>query len=169
MTHLYDELSSALRLAGQPQALFNALDRLTAELVGHKLFTLLAVDGAEVSRVYSNRPVEYPVSGRKPMGPTQWGDLVLRQQKPFLGRTRADIRWAFFDHVLIESMGLGSVINVPVVYDGQTLGAVNLLDVEHHYVDEHLSMLLPVAPLLIPAFLGLARPSSASPASQQPA
>ena len=157
MTPLCDDLSNALRLPGQPQALFKALHQLTAALVGHKLFTLMVVDGDEVSRVYSNRPAEYPVSGRKPMGPTPWGDLVMRQQKPFLGRSKVDIRWAFFDHVLIESMGLGSVINVPVVYDGKTVGTMNLLDVEHHYTDQHLALLLPVAPFLVPAFLGLAR------------
>lgn len=154
MTTLFDDLSSALRLAGQPRPLFEALDRLTGAVVGHQLFTLLVVDGDEVARVYSNRPVEYPVSGRKPMGPTPWGDRVLRQQMPFLGRTRAEIRWAFFDHVLIESMGLGSVINVPVVYNGKTLGTMNLLDVEHRYSEEHLAMMLPLVPYLIPAFLG---------------
>ena len=153
MTPLHDDLASTLRLPGQPQALFQALDRLTNDVVGHRLFTLLVVDGSEVARVYSSRPLEYPVSGRKPMGPTPWGDLDMRQQKPFLGRTSADIRWAFFDHALIDSMGLGSVINVPVLYDGLTIGTMNLLHAQHHYVDEHLAVLQSLAPLLIPAFL----------------
>jgi GAF domain-containing protein len=142
-----------LEQPGQPDNTFQAIDRLAYSYVGHQLFTLLYVDGDEVARVHSNRPAEYPVSGRKPMGNTPWGDLVIRRAKPYLGRDRDAIRWAFFDHALIESMGLGSVINIPVVYDGKCLGTMNLLDAEHHYRDEHVPLVAALAPLLIPAFL----------------
>ena len=84
---------------------------------------------------------------------TPWGDLVLKNQKPYLGRDKPAIRWAFFDHALIESMGLGSVINIPVVYDGACLGTMNLLDAEYHYRPEHVAPVAALAPLLIPAFL----------------
>jgi len=114
---------------------------------------LLVVDGAEVARVYSSRPEEYPVAGRKPMGATEWGDLVLRRRQPFLGRDKEAIRWAFFDHALIEDMGLGACIGVPVVYDGACLGTMNLLDAEHHYREEHVAPLVAIAPVLVPAFL----------------
>ena len=86
----------------------------------------------EVARIYSNRPAEYPVSGRKTMGPTPWGEHVLNGRQPYLGEDKAGIRWAFFDHELIESMGLGSVINVPAIYDGKVVGTINLLAPEHH-------------------------------------
>ena len=153
MTEPVLEILTALEKPGQPEIIFTALDRLTKSLVGHQLFTLLYVDGDEVARVYSNRPAEYAVSGRKPMGKTPWGDLVLKNQKPYLGRDKQGIRWAFFDHALIESMGLGSVINIPVVYDGACLGTMNLLDAEHHYRPEHVAPVAALAPLLIPAFL----------------
>ncbi len=153
MTDALADLSTLLAEPGQPERLYKALDETTAKLVGHKLFTLLYVDGDEVARVYSNRPAEYPVSGRKRMGPTPWGDAVLKGQQPYLGRDRAAIRWAFPDHALIESMGLGSVINVIVVYDGAAIGTMNLLDVEHHYREEHVFVVQRLAPLLIPAFL----------------
>ena len=147
------EILGALDRPGQPGTTFKAIDALTKTLIGHQLFTLLYVDGDEVARVYSNRPAEYPVSGRKPMGKTAWGDLVLRDCKPFLGRDKAAIRWAFFDYALIESMGLGAAICIPVVYDGACLGTMNILDAEHHYRDEHVSRVAPLAPLLIPAFM----------------
>jgi transcriptional regulator with GAF, ATPase, and Fis domain len=137
----------------QPKRLFTELENATKSLVGHRLFTLLYVDGEEVARVYSNRPDEYAVAGRKPMGLTPWGDHVLKARKPYLGHDKSGIRWAFFDHLLIESMGLGSVINIPVVYGGECIGTMNLLDVEHHYRHEHVALLTPLAPLLIPAFL----------------
>jgi hypothetical protein len=153
MTDPLPNLLAALAEPGQPEHLYKALEQATAALVGHKLFTLLYVDGQEVARVYSSRPAEYPVSGRKTMGETPWGHLVLKGRKPYLGRDREGIRWAFFDHALIASMGLGSVINIPVLYDGEAIGTMNLLDVEHHYGEEHIAPLTRLSPLLIPAFL----------------
>jgi GAF domain-containing protein len=153
MTDPLAVLAASLAAPGQPQTLFAALERETQALVGHKLFTLLFVDGADVARIYSNRPGEYPVSGRKTMGATPWGKHVLEEQRPYLGRDREAIRWAFFDHELIGSMGLGSVINVPVIYDGTTIGTMNLLDAEHHYRAEHVAPVARLAPLLVPAFL----------------
>ncbi|MGO4675904.1 GAF domain-containing protein [Bosea sp. 2YAB26] len=151
-----DDLAALSRLLaepGQPDTLFKAFEAVTKQLVGHELFTLLYVDGEEVARIYSNRPAEYPVSGRKTMGPTPWGDHVLKGRKPYLGRDKAGIRWAFFDHVLIESMGLGSVINVPALYDGKVVGTINLLAPEGFYREEHVPLVERLAPLLVPAFL----------------
>lgn len=146
-------LSRLLAEPGQPGITFRGFDLLAKKLVGHELCTLLYVDGPEVARIYSNRPEEYPTSGRKPMGPTPWGDLVLKQRKPFYGPDKAAIRWAFFDHELIESMGLGSVINVPAIYDGQTIGTINLLAPEGFYREEQVAPILQLAPLLVPGFL----------------
>jgi GAF domain-containing protein len=163
MTDPLSTLSAILAEPGQPERLYKALEEATASLVGHKLFTLLYVDGEDVARVYSSRPGEYPVSGRKRMGETPWGNLVLKDRQPFLGQDREAIRWAFYDHALIESMGLGAVINIPILYDGEAIGTMNLLDAEHHYRDEHVAPLQRLAPLLIPAFLDArakARPAS---------
>ncbi len=153
MTDPAIDLLATLAEPGQPTRLYQALEKVTASLVGHQLFTLLYVDGQDVARVYSNRPDEYPVSGRKTMGETEWGRLVLKERQPYLGRDRAGIRWAFFDHALIEGMGLGSVINIPVIYDGEAIGTMNLLDAEHHYGDAHVAPVARLAPLLVPAFL----------------
>ncbi|MCS6757717.1 MAG: GAF domain-containing protein [Candidatus Devosia euplotis] len=138
---------------GQPLALFAQMEAMCQATVGHELFTLLYRGGAEVACVYSSRPQEYPVSGRKLMGPTPWGDLVLTNRQAFLGRDKDAIRWAFFDHALIIGMGLGSVINIPVVYDGQTIGTLNLLAPEYHYQQAHVAAVAGLAPMLVPAFL----------------
>jgi hypothetical protein len=87
------------------------------------------------------------------MGPTPWGEHVLQGRKSYLGRDKAAIRWAFFDHALIESMGLGATINVPVLYDGAAIGTINLLAPEHFYREEHVAPVERLAPLLVPAFL----------------
>ena len=153
MTSPLETLADCLEKPGQPETLFEALEQQTKTLVGHKLFTLLYVDGLEVARVYSSNTSAYPVFGRKPMGPTPWGKLVMEGRQPYLGKDAASIRWAFFDHELIASLGLGSVINIPVVYNGETIGTMNLLDAEHHYTQAHVLLVAALAPSLIPAFL----------------
>ena len=152
MTDIAGLLSTVAR-PGQPRTSFQAFEEAAGAAVGHKLFTLLLVDGSDVARLWSNRPDEYPVGGRKPMGPTAWGAQVLTEQRPFFGPDMAAIRWAFFDHALIESMGLGSCLSVPVIYDGVTLGAMSLLHAAGYYRQEQVGTLVEMAPVLVPGFL----------------
>ena len=152
------QLLTLLSEPNQPDCLYDALRDALAKRVGHKLLTLLCVDGTTMTRVYSTRPDVYPVSVPKPMGPTAWGEQVLQKKEPFLGTNMDAIRWAFFDHELIASLGLGSAITVPVVYNDKALGSMNLLHEEHFYRPEHLELAMPYAPLLIPAFLEPLRP-----------
>jgi len=74
-------------MPGQPAPLHRAVDEAVQRLVGHKLFTLLVVDGQEVARVYSSNPKDYPVSGRKPMNRTPWGDHVMKGRKTWIARS----------------------------------------------------------------------------------
>jgi hypothetical protein len=145
-------LLQSLAKPNQPQFFYEALDAALANDVGHKLLTLLCIDGSEMARVYSTQSDSYPVSERKPMLGTAWGDKVLRDQEPFLGSDRVSLIWAFFDHELIARLGLGSAITIPVVYNGTTLGSLNLLHEEHVYGVDHLQRVAKYAPLLIPAF-----------------
>ncbi|WP_342362195.1 GAF domain-containing protein [Terrarubrum flagellatum] len=154
---MLEEAAALLGEVGQPQTLYRWLDEKTKSLVGHKLFTLLYVDGEEVARVYSSQPDSYKLAGRKRMGPTPWGDLVIRKRTPWLGRTMEDIRWAFPDHALIESLGCASCINIPIVYNAATIGTMNILDVANAYDEKSLALVAPYAMLLIPAYLNAAR------------
>jgi len=135
------------------------VDAAARALVGHRLFTVLYVTpaGDEVARVYSNDPVSYPLAGRKRMGPTPWGDLVLRQGRHWIGRNDEDIRWAFPDHALIRSLGLGSALNVAIAYRGRVVGTMNLLDAPGAYSEDAIAPLLPLGALLAPALIEAAR------------
>lgn len=153
MSKLIDELSACSRslvTADGPQALYTRIDKAVQSLVGHRLFTLLAVveGGTEVERIYSSDPVAYKLTGRKSMGPTPWGDHVIKGMQPWHGRNMADIRWAFPDHALIESLGCGSCINIPVIVFGQMLGTMNVLDREAAYDDSAVAALSLFAPIL---------------------
>lgn len=164
-TGRFDPASATRRLAeaqaqdGQPATLFAAFDRLCADAVGHSLFTLLAWDpaGNDVERLYSSRPVEYPLLGRKAMGPTEWGARILKGGQTWLGRTADDIRWAFPDHELILSLGCEACLNAPVRWNGAVLGVVSVLGPAGAYDEADLAGLDLAAQLLAPGFLAAAR------------
>ncbi|BCH20668.1 hypothetical protein MesoLjLc_04420 [Mesorhizobium sp. L-8-10] len=150
---MIEQLLPILAAPGQPETTFHAAEEASRKAIGQQLFTLLFVDGDEVARIYSSDPEAYPVSGRKKMGPTPWGDHVLRDKKPLLLPDRAGIKWAFFDHELIYSLGLGSCINIPSIYNGKVIGTINLLAPEGVLTNEDLEIANQLGPVLVPAFL----------------
>lgn len=152
--HLHAVAAAASR-AGQPEPLFQALDRALGAVLGHKLFTVLLrhAHSGESERRYTNQPKAYPVGGRKALNPTPWAQQVIHERRPYIGRTAADIRAVFFDHEIIASLGCASVINVPVVYDARVLGTLNLLHEEGWYDDGDVEIGLTFAALTAPALL----------------
>jgi hypothetical protein len=122
-------LAAAIRAPGQPQASLAAIEKTCAETIGHILLTVLLrhAKTGEAERFWTSHKDAYPVGGRKPLNPTFWTGHVIEGQKPYLGSTYEDVKAVFFDHELIRSLGCESVLNVPVVWNGATLGTINLL------------------------------------------
>ena len=147
------QLAHSVACELDPQTVWPVAEQVFSDLIGHQLFTVLAYHQASdlVTRLYSNRSDEYPVSGTKPMGPTPWGDRVLKQGRAYIGRNADDIRWAFPDHALIASMGLKSCCNLPVRVRHETLGTINLLHQANFYRDDCLAVGSVLAGLLVPA------------------
>lgn len=116
-----------------PDVLFRALHEET----GGRLFTVTVLDRAAglARRVYTSHPDAYPVSGTKPMGQGAWTEKVVERGEIFVANTVAEFAIYFPDHALIESLGCGSALNIPVV-DDQVIGTVNILDKAHYFSDE---------------------------------
>jgi hypothetical protein len=156
VTDALQRVAEGLAAPGQPGTALAALDAALAATVGHRLFTVLVLDEArDVScRFYSSSPDAYPVSGEKPIRrDSEFHRQVVEQGAPRICHDRADIERAFPDHVLISSLGCESAINVPVRWNGMTLGALNLLDRAGHYTTAQIPTLgvfaaLAVAPVL---------------------
>jgi len=147
-------VAAALRAEGQPETTFRALDAAMGATIGHRLFTCLLHHSAarESERRYTNQPEAYPVGGRKPVQPTSWTRRLFEEHRPYIGYTEADIREVFFDHALIASLGCASVLNVPVVDGGRTLGTINLLHEARWYGEEDVPLGQVFAALAVPAF-----------------
>ena len=132
---------------------FAALQALTEQTVGVKLFTFMTVDmQAEVARrAYTSDPVNYPTSGTKPIRYDSWFDIVHKERRYFVANTIADIAKVFPDYELIDSLGCQSVVNVPVVLGRELVGTVNMLDVEGHYTPERVELIKEI--IAVPAKL----------------
>jgi GAF domain-containing protein len=138
-----------------PHALFAAADALVERTIGHKLFTVMRLHEAaqEVERVYSSDPGPYPVGGRKRKADTPWGRVVLTEGRVFVARTPAEVQRAFADHELIFSLGIGSIMNVPISVGGRRLGTMNVSHDADWFTPEDAEKGRVIAALLTPALL----------------
>ena len=148
-------VTAALGATGQPDASFRAIDAALAATTDHILFTILVHHVAlkQSERFYSNMPQEYPVGGRKRVTDSAWMKSVMFDGVPYIGYDRADIKTAFYDHELIWSLGCESVINMPVRWNGQTWGTLNLLHRAGWYSETDIANVRLFAQLALPGIL----------------
>lgn len=137
----YGAFMTALASEGQPAKAFEALEALTKELVGVKLFTVITTDtkGMVAERIYSSMPSVYPVSATEQLQEDSWSDITLRDRQIFVANTIDDIAEVFEDHELILSLGYQSAINVPIVVDGDVVGTINCLHEEGFYTQDRVA------------------------------
>jgi GAF domain-containing protein len=114
--------------AHEPIEIYGAVDRLVQDVIGHKLFTMMRVHEAtsEVERIYSSNTTAYPVGGRKGKRGTPWSRVVLDRGEVFVARNPDEVREAFSDYEVIFGLGVGSIMNIPLGYDGRRLGTMNI-------------------------------------------
>ncbi|MBN6051621.1 GAF domain-containing protein [Nonomuraea sp. RK-328] len=143
---------------------FEALEEEVRRTVGVRLFTVLAwiPERNALRRVHSSHPVAYPVGGEKTVEVARgWLARCVEAGQPYLGPDRAAVREIFADHELIEGLGCGSVVNVPVMDGGRVLGVLNILDAEGRYDEESVAAAVSLAPLAVPALRAAVTPGGA--------
>ena len=149
-------LVEALRGAENPARIFRAVEMLSAAVIGHRLFTIMRFDAerSEVERVHTSMPAAYPVGGRKAKRDTVWSDHTLRDMKVFRASGPEAIRAAFDDHATILSLGLGSVLNIPLVLGRRCIGTMNLLHEAGWYGPQDEPTGLLIGAFLLPVLCG---------------
>ena len=135
MTNPLTEFGAALAGATTQHAAYDALYQLSNALVPVRLWTVMSVDheASLARRAYTNMPMAYPASGTKPMVENAWSKIVRERHECFVANTLDEIAQVFPDYELIGSLGCGSVLNLPIVDQGQLIGTVNLLDAEQFF------------------------------------
>lgn len=139
------------------ETLFAALGEMIDQRVGAVISTASVYDEASrtARRVYTNMPEVYPVSGLKPVVPNRWTERVMDGRQTFVANSIAEIAEVFPDHVLIASLGCGSVINLPVLLSGRFLGTVNVLHEAGYYTAARVRSLEALTPEATAAFAAL--------------
>ncbi len=142
--------------AADTTAAYRAIDALAARCFDHRLFTVTRSlhETREVERVYSSHPGVYPVGGRKQKQGTPWGIQVLDRGEPLFCHDRADIERVFADHAVIFGLGIGGMVNVPVLFAGRSVATMNMAHEGDRFSDADLPQLRLLAGLLLPLVLG---------------
>lgn len=138
------------------QAIFKAIDGQLKGKPGYRIFTVLLIDVAAGlnRRVYSSHPAEYPLGGAKALlREGQFFRQVVMNGEPRICANREECQQAFFDHEIIFSLGCESAINMPVAWNGMTLGSLNLLDAKGRYGSADTEILKAPAAMAAPALL----------------
>lgn len=130
-----------LKRAHSPEDCWRGLEQFARSVVDVRLFTVMTVDMPKLlaRRAYSNMPLEYPVSGTKPITIDAWFEIVHGQKKMFVANTIVDIAKVFPDHEKIRALGCGSVVNLPVIIDDELVATINLLHEEHYFTPERVT------------------------------
>ena len=138
MKNNFDDI---LKLAQSPEDCWRGLEDFTQSIVDVRLFTVTTVDMPNLlaRRVYSNMPLEYAVSGTKPITIDAWFEIVHGQKKMFVANTIVDIAKVFPDHQKIWALGCGSVVNLPVIVDDELVATINLLHEEQFYTPDRVA------------------------------
>lgn len=145
------ELLLSLAEPGQPQTVFERVDRALADTVGQVFMTVLRVrpDGLG-ERLYSNQPEAYPMPYVKGFPGNGWVEQVLQRAQPLLVRNMDEFMKVFVGRDVMESLGCGCLLNMPVIWDGKVRGTVNIGDREGRYDDETIRRAAPIVAVLGP-------------------
>lgn len=104
---------------------------------GAVLFTVLQwiPQRSGLRRLYTTHPEAYPVGAEKTVEISPgWLGTVIEDKKPFLAPDLASLREVFTDSKLIQELGCGACINIPVInHQGTVVGVIALLDAEGKY------------------------------------
>ncbi len=156
MSYSINETALALALKqGSPKEYFKILQKELNKNFSIKLLTFTRINmvNQQAKRLYSSDDTSYAIGGFKPIEINEWTVQVIEQQQAFIAHKHSDLANVFFDHKLIAQLGLGSVINWPVIIYSQVIGTVNLLAEEGAYLDSDLLALEKLAPWLSIPFL----------------
>ena len=146
---------AAVASADQPSATLVALQEVFRHSVDARLFTVMAYEEKTgmARRIHTSHIQEYPLSGTKPLSRGKWSEAILGDRNCFVANTIEAIAEVFPDHELIKSLGCESVVNLPVLFAGQVIGTVNLLDRRDYYSPERVSRIESLAPFATLALL----------------
>src|SRR5258708_1100029 len=104
----------------------------------------------ETSRVYTSIPAAFPLAGRKRRKTNGWSEQVIDRGPIPVVTAAAEVAAVFDDHATIAAIGAAAILNVPVRYDGRTIGVLNLMGPAGRFARIDAAIALGFAGLMIP-------------------
>jgi hypothetical protein len=153
-----------VRAPGKTTEMFDFVADRIGEAIGSKLTTatLFDVPAGRLRRVYTQDAAAYAVGGYKPIPANKWTDILIGRHEIYTALTIEAIAEDFFDWKLIQSLGCESIANLPIVVDGQTIGAFNLLHDAGYYTAERLARVPEIMPFATLVYLAQIRSENAA-------
>ena len=130
--------SALAEAGGQPHRAFEALHELANQVVGTRLFTILALDheAGFMRRLYSDNTELYPVPGADAIGDTIWEQTIIGKREPLVLNTAKALGDVLPEYPKLAALGCHSMLNLPVVVAGVSIGTLNMLHAEGHFTPE---------------------------------
>ncbi len=122
-----DALSTALAAAEPLPGVLRVIEAIAARRLGCHVFSASTCDvgNCELDRIHSSHPDLYPTGSRKSKRETPWATHVLEQRRVYVGEGTLAMATAFDDQARMESVGVRSIVNVPVVVGDVCLAVLN--------------------------------------------
>lgn len=119
-------LATALAGVDARADVLRAVESIAAARMQVTIFSAsLCLPEAILQRIHSSRLDIYPVGARKSKRGTSWAEQVLQRRQVFVGEGPLEMAAAFDDQERMASVGIRSIINVPVVVGDRCLGVLN--------------------------------------------
>lgn len=146
------DLATASTRPDQPRTTLDAAAAICARAYATHLFTVLRFDSdaGEIERIYSSDPAKFVTGFRKLMGPTEFGQQVLRQGQPWFGDAAA-IEATFPDGKIVTGQGYVNSICQPIGCDGRTVGILSLASRDPDLRADSFAGIEVIAAMLVPA------------------
>jgi hypothetical protein len=154
--HALDDQDLTPALAAGPNALFAILDHRLGQRPGYDLFTILAPDaqGAFLERLYSTNQAQYPLGPADAVKDDIWFRQLFSDRAPIIANSIAEISAWLPDYGIFVEQGYGSLLNLPVVYSGRTIGLINMMGAAGHFDPGAVAAIRRELPLAALALLG---------------
>jgi hypothetical protein len=149
-------------LAQGPQAIFRLLADHMKHEPGYDLFTILAPndDGKRLDRLYSTNHEQYPLGAADEVKDDIWFRRLFVEKRSIVANTMDEIGEWLPDYAIFIEQNYFSLLNLPVVFNGQTIGLINMMGASHHFDEAALEQIERTLPLAALAILGsLCRPA----------
>ena len=126
---------AALASPNPLEASCQALRQMACDALDLKQFTMMTFDQERGvgRRIFTDDPESYPVGGEKPILENSWTKTVLFNHQTFVGNSIEDLAAVFPDWEKIQSLGLESCMNLPVIVGEKVIGTLNCLNVAGHF------------------------------------